>query len=366
MKWGFKFGLKDGVRLSWRAVAVLAVAAPIAAVGVGALGILNVGARGGHWAVTDWFLHFVMRASVESHATTVTPPDVLPDAVIPAAGHYARGCAPCHGAPDAAPLPAMRAMLPPPPDLVDKVGEWSDAELFQIVKNGVRFTGMPAWPTERDDEVWAMVAFLRQIPTLDGPAYRQLAFGAANAATEPRPGSPADCQRCHGADGASGGPHVPILAGQSAAYLTESIRAYASGARASGLMSGPAQAVAPAEIADLAAAFAALPRPRGTLEDPARPRGAQGDPALIDAGRRLAERGRAEDDIPACLGCHRDGANPLYPRLDGQNAPVLATQLRLFRAGTRGGGPAAPLMTRAAGNLSDADIAALAAFFAAR
>jgi mono/diheme cytochrome c family protein len=55
-------------------------------------------------------------------------------------------------------------MLPQPPDLADVVGEWNNAQLFRIVKHGVRFTGMPAWPMQdRDDEVWAMVAFLREL-----------------------------------------------------------------------------------------------------------------------------------------------------------------------------------------------------------
>ena len=56
-------------------------------------------------------------------------------------------------------------MLPAPPDLKDKIAGWSDAELFQIVQHGVRFTGMPAWPAAgREDEAWAMVAFLRRYP----------------------------------------------------------------------------------------------------------------------------------------------------------------------------------------------------------
>ena len=59
-------------------------------------------------------------------------------------------------------------MLPVPPDLSATVDEWTDAQLFRIVKHGIRFTGMPAWPTQtRDDEVWMMVAFLRALPEFD-------------------------------------------------------------------------------------------------------------------------------------------------------------------------------------------------------
>jgi cytochrome c553 len=366
--------MKLKLTLTWRRVAAFVVAAPLAALAVGWLGILDVGARGGHWPVTNWFLHFVMRASVQSHAKAVTPPARLPDdALVPAAGHYARFCAPCHGAPDAPPAAPLQTMLPPPPRLVDKLADWNDAELFQIVLNGVRFTGMPAWPADRDDEVWMIVAFLRQLPRLDAAAYRRLAYGAfsgegktgsreenatgsTDAATEPRPGTLGDCLRCHGADGAEGGPHMPVLAGQSAAYVAASLSAYADGRRASGFMAGPAAAIAPADIDKLAARFAALPPP---------PPAPAGDAALVAAGRRLAERGRPADNIPACLGCHGAAAHPLHPRLAGQPAAYLAAQLQLFRDSGRGGGPAVALMRRAAARLGDADIAALAAYFAA-
>ena len=110
-----------------------------------------------------------MRSAIRTYALAVDAPDALPkDALIPAAGHYAEGCAFCHGAPGVPRNPAVLAMLPVPPDLSATVDEWTDAQLFRIVKHGIRFTGMPAWPTQaRDDEVWMMVAFLRALPELD-------------------------------------------------------------------------------------------------------------------------------------------------------------------------------------------------------
>ena len=45
------------------------------------------------------------------------------------------------------------------------VGQFTDSELFEIVDHGVKYSAMPSWPTQaRDDEVWSMVAFLRQLP----------------------------------------------------------------------------------------------------------------------------------------------------------------------------------------------------------
>jgi hypothetical protein len=69
-------------------------------------------------------------------------------------------------------------MLPSPPDLSTAVRDWRDRELFWIVKHGIKYTGMPAWvAAQRDDEVWAIVAFLRRLPTLDAAGYRELALG---------------------------------------------------------------------------------------------------------------------------------------------------------------------------------------------
>ena len=50
--------------------------------------------------------------------------------------------------------PIAMAILPPPPDLATDMRPWRDRELFWIIKNGIKYTGMPGWSAqERDDEV---------------------------------------------------------------------------------------------------------------------------------------------------------------------------------------------------------------------
>src|SRR3989337_1213280 len=106
-----------------------------------------------------------MRKSVETHSSDIeVPPLDDPALARRGAGHYAASCAPCHGAPGVARSAVTKAMTPPPPYLPEQVPAWQDAELFWIVRHGVKFTGMPAWPAlQRSDEVWAMVAFLRRL-----------------------------------------------------------------------------------------------------------------------------------------------------------------------------------------------------------
>jgi cytochrome c553 len=118
----------------------------------------------------------------------------------------------------------------------------------------------------------------------------------------------------------------------------------------------PVAVVDPQLFADLARHFSALPAPQPS--DPS-------DAALVARGEKIAQRGIAIRDVPACLGCHgRPDRNPIYPELAGQSAEYIATQLKLFRSGERGGTLFEHLMRNATKNLSDEDIAALAAYFA--
>jgi hypothetical protein len=58
-------------------------------------------------------------------------------------------------------------------------GMRSPAEQFWIIKHGLKMTGMPAWGRTHDDEsLWAIVAFLRQLPNLNVDQYRALTGGA--------------------------------------------------------------------------------------------------------------------------------------------------------------------------------------------
>ena len=193
-------------------------------------GIIPIKASSGHWRVTAWFLDFAKRRSVATHSIGISvPPLDDPSLILKGAGHYETGCRPCHGSPAASPPLVPRRMTPHPPDLGRQVSRWEPAELFSIVKHGIKFTGMPAWPAPgRDDEVWAVVAFLRTLPKLDAMSYSAMVFVQADPARHVhQAGEPAAvassiasvaaarCARCHGPDGQGrDGSAFPRLAGQ--------------------------------------------------------------------------------------------------------------------------------------------------------
>src|SRR5690606_4676304 len=213
-------------------------------------GLVPIAASEGHWPVTRWLLQFAMHRSVATSALDVPAPPPLDDPalVLKGAGHYATNCLPCHGAPGRPRPPLVRQMLPQPPTLSAKVVALSPEELFRVVKHGIKYTAMPGWVArERDDEVWAMVAFLKRLPDLDAAQFESLAYGdragmrgAGNGLVSlEAPGQDvlANCVRCHGSDGAGrGNGAYPRLAGQREDYLRASLQAYASGERRSGIM----------------------------------------------------------------------------------------------------------------------------------
>jgi len=81
-------------------------------------------------------------------------------------------CAQCHGADARGDTTVGRGMYPPAMDLTSAhVQHWSDAELFWIVQNGVRLTGMPAWKSSiSDDDTWKLARYIHNIARLDATA----------------------------------------------------------------------------------------------------------------------------------------------------------------------------------------------------
>lgn len=355
--------------LAW--IAGAAVAAGIGGFVFAAAGFAPIAASSGHWAVTDWALHFAMRRAVKTQSLDVAiPPDVSLDdraLILRGAGHYESGCAPCHGTPATQPSVVVRQMTPKPPHLPPHIPSWEPEHLFWIVKHGVKFTAMPAWPAlHREDEVWAMVAFLRRLPDLSEAEYRDLAAGDTGSGNrlrsldDPIGAVVAEsCARCHGAEGLGRGAGAfPKLAGQTEPYLLASLRAYAAGERHSGFMEPVAAMLDDAALQRLAAYYAAMPA--GPAEA-----AADGDRAL---GARIAARGIPKRGVPACVQCHGPKDAPraaIYPQLAGQYADYITLQLEAFAAGTRGGTPFAHIMRSIAEHLEPAERKAVAAYYSA-
>ncbi|WCT72237.1 c-type cytochrome [Sphingomonas naphthae] len=302
------------IRLTWKRIGATLLALALAGLAFTWSGLFNVAASTGHWAVTDWALHWVMRNSVRTHAALTAPADPRSDeGLVSAAGHFANACAVCHGAPGVRPSPAMQAATPPAPDLAINARQWSDKQLFWIIRHGVKYTGMPAWPADRPDEVRRMVAFVRRLPSMSPAEYRAL----TRQGPTPNPAL-ASCAGCHGSDGRGRGqPDIPVLGGQQPAYLLATLRGYATGTRHSAVMRTAVAPLDDAELTALARHFAALPGLGAAT------------PTENAAARRIVERGMPTAQLPACASCHMAGKS--YPVIAGQRASYIANRLRQWR-----------------------------------
>jgi len=178
--------------------------------------------------------------------------------------------------------------------------------------------------------------------------------GAVIVAQGTAAGAP-PCAQCHAFNGVSDASGAfPRLAGQSPYYLAVQLRDFASGVRASALMSPIAKALSPDDIADVTAYFAGVNAPFLPLKAP--------NAALVKRGEELATAGGPER--LHCDNCHGPGGSgepPVIPYLAGQYAHYIAFTLQMWQEGFRKNSPDA--MEAIAKKLDDQEILAVAAYY---
>ena len=185
---------------------------------------------------------------------------------------------------------------------------------------------------------------------------------ASSAPTAATRGDPAKAQKivndvcgaCHSTDGNSNTPAYPVLAGQHPEYITKQLHDFRSGARRNAIMALNVVGLSDEDMLNLGAYFAAqTPKPRLAR-----------DAELVAAGQRLYKGGNPGSGVPACASCHGPngaGIPVQFPRLAGQHARYIETQLRHFRSGDRAndGGKMMQVIAR---KMTDQEMRAVAEF----
>lgn len=157
-------------------ITVIATIAALIVLGLAVifLGINDVSAAKPEKGLMRWMLSTAMDHSVERRAKGIEVPP-LGDSSQVAMGfeHYDEMCVTCHGAPDIDRSEIGKGLNPHAPNLSRSITDMSDAELYWIIKNGIKMTGMPAFgKTHTEDELWAIVAFVRLLPEMSPEQYK--------------------------------------------------------------------------------------------------------------------------------------------------------------------------------------------------
>jgi cytochrome c553 len=181
-------------------------------------------------------------------------------------------------------------------------------------------------------------------------ANRGAVIAAQGAAAAPA------CAACHGFDGTSDTTGAfPRIDGQSAPYLAQQMRDFASSDRMNAIMSPIAKALSADDNADVAEYYANRSSP---FQPPA-----TADAAIVKRGQQLAQEGDTAKGILGCSNCHGpDGEGmPPMPYLAGQYAQYIAFTLNMWKRGFRKNSP--DMMAPIAKQLDDQEIAAVAAYY---
>jgi cytochrome c553 len=178
------------------------------------------------------------------------------------------------------------------------------------------------------------------------------AVHAAQGDAEAGAGKVAMCAACHGADGNSAMPNFPKLAALGEKYLYKQLLDVKEGRREIVQMTGMLDPFNEQDLRDIAAFYDAQVPAMGVA-----------DADLAARGEAIYRGGDLATGLPACTGCHSPtgkGNDPAgFPRLGGQHAAYITTQLTNFREGVRTNDGDAMIMRTIAGRLSNRDIEAV-------
>jgi mono/diheme cytochrome c family protein len=141
-------------------------------------GIYNIAATEPHWGITLSFIGMLRDRSIEVHSEGIQVPN-LNEAKLKEIGfpHFHEMCRLCHGAPEYRPEEFAEGLYPSPRSMTSGSIQkaLSDAEIYWIVKHGIKLTGMPAFgPTHDEEQLWGIVAIAEEIPRMSPEQYRQM------------------------------------------------------------------------------------------------------------------------------------------------------------------------------------------------
>ena len=136
-------------------------------------GIPDVAATTPEAAIVRWFFNTTKDRSISMRAKKIAAPSLGDSAQI-ALGfdHYHEMCVTCHGAPGRKPDELAQGLNPHAPNLAFSTRDMEPSEMFLVIRDGIKMTGMPGFgPTHSDSEIWAIVSFIQRLQTMSADQY---------------------------------------------------------------------------------------------------------------------------------------------------------------------------------------------------
>jgi mono/diheme cytochrome c family protein len=136
-------------------------------------------AREAPTSIERWIARRVRNAALPADAKSqVNPVPNTIEILVDARAHWADHCASCHANDGSGDTTMGKGMFPPAPDMRrSATQDLSDGELFYIIQNGIRLTGMPAWgggSSHDAEDSWKLVRFIRHLPSMTAEERRSM------------------------------------------------------------------------------------------------------------------------------------------------------------------------------------------------
>jgi len=183
------------MRVRTKAVVITAIVS-LAAIVYGGLSIARHGfsAKEKPSRLEEFLARHARKIATPADAKQLKNPYPVTDASLEAArAHWVDHCATCHALDGSGKSALGQNLYPPAPDMRDALTQdLTDGELYYIISNGVRFTGMPAWSGEHSpEETWQLVTFIRRLPQLSPQELKELEkLGAGEGGAQPHMDAP--------------------------------------------------------------------------------------------------------------------------------------------------------------------------------
>lgn len=158
-----------------RTIIILLMLGLAAGVGMVYVGVYDIAATRQHTGPVYLLLDYAMRKSVKQRAESIQVPNLSSEQRLRnGLALYRAHCLQCHGAPGVAPEPFSFGMRPAPANLAATAREWPSAELYWVIRYGIKMSGMPGWQYRlSDQEIWDVVAFAERMASLSPMQYQE-------------------------------------------------------------------------------------------------------------------------------------------------------------------------------------------------